>query len=84
MPVPHQEIQLHAGAQSLVQPADNSVCFILNTTLVLSLLCRHFIFIVGKNRNVCISVKGRAQGCKLHLSANNTLAGNLQEIKLGT
>lgn len=82
--MPHQEIQLHAGAQILVQPPYYALCFVLNTMLVLSLLCRHFIFIMGKNRNVCISAKERAQGCKLHLSANNILAGNLQEIELGT
>lgn len=54
MKMPHQEILLQAGAQRLVQQRITALCSVLNTALVLSLLCRHFIFIMGKSRNVCL------------------------------
>lgn len=61
-------------------------CITALCSLTLLCFCLCFagiLFLLWIRPGMCVSEREWAWGCKLHLSANNILAGNLQEIKLG-
>lgn len=71
-------LELNALYSSVLLP------WVLYLTLLWFCLCfAGILFLSWVRAGMCVSVREWAWGCRLHLTANNILAGNLQEIKLG-